>query len=279
VSVITPVDYDHLEMLGPELAKIAWEKAGVIKKGRPVIVARQPDEALDAIEAEADLQGAPMWLMGRDIDAWEEAGRLMVQLPDRLLDLPKPGLFGAHQIGNAGLAVAAALLLGDNRLTEEAIGEGVAKAAWPGRFQRLTNGPFAQQAARAGADLWLDGAHNPHGARALAEAIGSLSDRDGRPVTLIVGMLARKNAAGFFEALKDSGARVLTVPFSGATATPPDELEGLAREAGLAATAAASLQAAIGAALSEGPPPHVVICGSLHFIGDVLAASPDTWPT
>ena len=278
VSVITPVDYDHLEFLGPELSKIAWEKAGVIKAGRPVVVARQPDEALAVIEAEAEAVGAPMWLMGRDIDAWEEGGRLMVQMPDRLLDLPKPGLFGPHQIGNAGLAVAAALLLEDARLTEEAIGQGVAKAAWPGRFQRLTNGPYATQAARSGSDLWLDGAHNPHGGRALAEAIGSLGARDGRPVTLIVGMLARKNAAGFFEALKDSGARILTVPFSGATATPPEELERLAREVGLEAQAAGSLQAALDAALSQAPGPHVVICGSLHFVGDVLAASPETWP-
>ena len=117
VSVITPVDYDHLEMLGPELEKIAWEKAGVIKRGRPVIVARQRDKALIPIEAEAEKLGAPMLLMGRDIDAYEQSGRLMVQMPDRLLDLPAPGLFGPHQFGNAGLAVAAALALTDPRIT------------------------------------------------------------------------------------------------------------------------------------------------------------------
>ena len=75
-------------MLGPELGKIAWEKAGIIKRGRPAVVARQPEEALEAIEREADDRMAPLFLMGRDFDAWEERGRLMVQMPDRLLDLP-----------------------------------------------------------------------------------------------------------------------------------------------------------------------------------------------
>jgi dihydrofolate synthase/folylpolyglutamate synthase len=279
VSVIAPVDYDHLEMLGPELGKIAWEKAGVIKRGRPVVVARQSDEAMAPIEAEAEALGAPMWLMGRDIDAWEERGRLMVQVPDRLLDLPLPGLFGRHQIENAGLAVAAALLLDDGRLTEEAIGRGVASAAWPGRFQRLKAGPLGRKAAAAGADLWLDGAHNPHGGRALAEAIGRLTARDGRAVALIVGMLARKNAGGFFQALSGSGARVYTVPFSGPTATDPEELQRLALAAGLDASAAPSVEAAVDQILATPPAPHIVICGSLHFVGDILAMSPETWPT
>jgi dihydrofolate synthase/folylpolyglutamate synthase len=279
VSVIAPVDYDHLEMLGPELGKIAWEKAGVIKAGRPVVVARQSDEALAPIETEAEALGAPMWLMGRDIDAWEERGRLLVQVPDRLLDLPPPGLFGRHQVDNAGLAVAAALRLDHPRLTEEAIGRGVAAAAWPGRFQRLKAGPLGREAAAAGADLWLDGAHNPHGGRALADAIGRLTARDGRPVSLIVGMLARKNAGGFFQALSGSGARIYTVPFSGPTATDPEELQRLALAAGLNARAAQSVEAAVEQILATPPAPHIVICGSLHFVGDILAMSPETWPT
>jgi dihydrofolate synthase/folylpolyglutamate synthase len=279
VSVITPVDYDHLEMLGPELAKIAWEKAGIIKRGCPVVCARQSEEALAPIEAEAEALGANLWLMGRDIDAWAERGRLMVQTPDRLLDLPLPGLFGAHQVENAGLAVCAALRLGDRRLTEEAIGRGVATASWAGRFQRLKDGPLGRMATTAGADLWLDGAHNPHGGRALAEAVRSLAARDGRPVALIVGMLARKNAAGFFEALKGCGASIRTVPFTSPTATDPGELEGLARAQGLDAHASTSVEAALQEILQTPPAPHVIICGSLHFVGDVLAADPATWPT
>src|SRR5690606_33966444 len=102
VSVISPIDYDHLEFLGPGLGRIAWEKAGVIKSGRPVVVARQMGEALEVIEREADDRMAPMLLMGRDFDAWEERGRLLVQMPERLLDLPAPSLFGGYQFANAG---------------------------------------------------------------------------------------------------------------------------------------------------------------------------------
>lgn len=124
VSVITPVDYDHLEMLGPELSKIAWEKAGIIKQGRPVVVARQMEEGEAVILDEAEKLAAPVTLMGRDFDAWEERGRLLVQMPDQLYDLPAPSLFGGYQFANAGLAVAAALALDDPRIDEAALAKG-----------------------------------------------------------------------------------------------------------------------------------------------------------
>ena len=277
VSVITPVDYDHREMLGPGLDRIAWEKAGIIKAGRPVVSARQRPEAEAVIEAEAAALDAPLWLMGRDFDAWEERGRLVVQAPDRLIDLPPPGLLGPHQYANAGLAVAALLALGDPRLDEAAMARGVAAATWPGRFQRLTKGPLAAMAGDA--DLWIDGAHNPHAGHALAEACARLSARDGRPVTLIVGMLGRKDASGFFAAFTASSPRVFTTAFHSPSATPAEALAEAARSQGLEARAADGVEDALRQALAgEGAAPHVVICGSLHVIGDVLALSPDTWP-
>jgi dihydrofolate synthase/folylpolyglutamate synthase len=280
VSVITPVDYDHLEILGPELSKIAWEKAGIIKRGRPVVVARQLDEGLAPIEREAETLGAPLSLMGRDFDAYEQSGRLVVQAGDRLLDLPPPSLFGPHQFANAGLAVAAMLAWGDHRIDDDAIGRGVGGAVWPGRFQALTKGPLAERARCRGADLWLDGAHNPHAGAALAEAISWLKARDGRPVTLIVGMLGRKDASAFFPHFAPLGARVFTTGFESPNATPASDLEAAAAAAGLEATAMDGVEAALEAALAgSGPAPHVVICGSLHFVGDVLAMTPETWPT
>ncbi|HTX49339.1 MAG TPA: folylpolyglutamate synthase/dihydrofolate synthase family protein [Caulobacteraceae bacterium] len=280
VSVIAPVDYDHLEMLGPELSKIAWEKAGIIKRGRPAVVARQLDEALAVIEREAEGLGAPLTLMGRDFDAYEQAGRLVVQLGDRLLDLPPPSLFGAHQFANAGLAGAAILQFGDPRIDEDAIGRGIAGTVWPGRFQPLTKGPLAAMARARGADLWLDGAHNPHAGAALAEAAGRLSARDGRPVALIVGMLGRKDATGFFPHFSALKPRVFTTLFESPNATPPEDLAVAARGAGLDAQVVEGVRAGLEAALAtEGPAPHVIICGSLHFVGDVLAMSPETWPS
>jgi dihydrofolate synthase/folylpolyglutamate synthase len=279
VSVITPVDLDHLELLGPDLGRIAWEKAGIIKQGRPVVIARQRPEALEVIEHEAEALYAPLTAMGRDFDAHGEGGRMVVTLGDRLLDLPPPSLFGAHQIANAGLAIAALDAFGDPRINEAAIARGVASATWPGRFQRLTKGPFAERASAAGADLWLDGAHNPHAGRALAEAAASLAARDGRPLVLIVGMLGRKDAAGFFAQVSALKPKVFTTSFESENAAPAEALAEAATAAGLDAQPVDGVDAALDLALAEAGPPHVVICGSLHFIGDVLARSPETWPT
>ena len=279
VSVITPVDYDHLEMLGPELGKIAWEKAGIIKRSRPVVSARQRDEALAVIEAEATTLGAPLTLMGQDFDAHENAGRLTITLDDRLLDLPLPSLPGEHQHDNAALATVALLKLDDPRIDDAAIAKGVSAAEWPGRFQRLTAGPLGEIAQTAGADLWLDGGHNPHGAQALAKACARMSVRDGRPWTFIVGLLGRKDAGGFFEALAQLKPRVIAVPFTSSNATAPEVLVDAARRARLGSSVQTDVTAALTEAVEDGRPPHVMICGSLHFVGDVLAMSPTTWPT
>jgi len=279
VTVITPVDYDHLEMLGPELSKIAWEKAGIMRPGRPCVTARQPEEAFAVIEAEAEAVGAPLFAMGREFDAFEDQGRLRVQTETALYDLPAPGLFGVHQFENAGLAVMAALQLGDPRIDEQALA-GIAQAVWPARFQRLTSGPIAERVRARGGDLWLDGGHNPHAGRALARAVRRLVARDPRPVAMIVGMFARKDAQGFFQPFAELKPQVFTTSFDSPNAAPADSLASAARDAGLSAEPADSIEAALETALAApGPAPHVLICGGLHFAGEVLAMSEETWPT
>lgn len=279
VSVITPVDYDHKEFLGEDLGGIAGEKAGIIKPGRPVVSARQADVAEAVIEAEAGRLGAPLSLMGRDFDAWSERGRLMFQGQQRLLDLPMPSLFGPHQVDNAGLAVAAALALGDPRITDSALEKGVASAEWPARMQRLIGGPFGEIAKARGSDLWLDGGHNPHGARAVAEALADLA-RDGRPVVLVAGTLSNKDAVGFFSAFKALNPTVYATGFEAEAAATAGATMDAARAAGLVAEAVGDpLEAVRRALATEGAPPHVLICGSLYLAGEVLAASEETWPT
>jgi dihydrofolate synthase/folylpolyglutamate synthase len=280
VSVITPIDYDHLEMLGPELSKIAWEKAGIIKAGRPVVVARQMEEALAVIEQEAAGLGSDLMLMGRDFDAWEERGRLLVQTPDRLLDLPAPGLPGTYQFENAGLAVMSALVWGDPRIDEDVLARGVSSAVWPARFQRLAAGPLGALARARGADLWLDGGHNPHAGRALAETCRRMVAKDGRPLVLVTAMYARKDAQGFFAPFADLEPQVFTTGFDSPNATPAEALAEAARAAGLPAEPCADVTEAVKQALElPGAAPHVLICGGLHFAGEVLAMSPQTWPT
>ncbi len=282
VSVIAPIDIDHREYLGDTLGQIAGEKAGIIKAGRPVVAARQQEEALEVIEAEAVRLGAPLILGGRDFDAHAERARMVFQDQVHLFDLPRPSLVGPHQVDNAGTAIAAALALGDPRLDEAAIAEGVVNARWPARMQRLTEGPLGALAEARGADLWLDGGHNPHAARALAEAARALRARDGRPLTLIVGLLQRKDAAGVFDAFRGLGARLIATGFGSELAAPPESL--VAAAPGLKVEVAPDPTAAVRLALDDngaedGPPPHVILCGSLYMAGEVLALSKDTWPT
>ena len=144
-------------------------------------------------------------------------------------------------------------------------------------MQRLTAGPLAALAAARGADLWLDGGHNPHGARALAEFAQSLRARDGRPVALVVGLLANKDASGLFGAFKD--VTIHATGFDAPTAADPADLAETARAAGLQASAHPHVTAAVESALARDPAPHVIIAGSLYLAGEVLALSPDTWPT
>jgi dihydrofolate synthase / folylpolyglutamate synthase len=274
-TVITPVDYDHLEMLGPDLAKIAWEKAGIMRPGVPCIVARQADEAMAVIEREAKRVGAPLAVMGQDFDAWAERGRLIVQMEDQLLDLPMPSLFGRHQVANAGLAIAAALAIETLAFDPD----GVASAIWPARFQRLTKGPLAKLAADGSASLWLDGGHNPHAGHALAEACDALMTRAPRPLALVVGMLSRKDPKGFLEAFAHLAPQVVATTFDSPNALSSADIAQAARAAGLAVEEAPDVSAAVELATNMAKAPHILICGGLHFAGDVLALSPETWPS
>ncbi len=273
LSVITPVDLDHAEFLGTSLRGIAIEKAGILKPGARGLVARQSEEAMAAIEEVAQTVHAPLTVMGVDFDAWAERGGLAFQDQERFLDLPAPALAGPHQIANAGLAVAVALELD---LPEQAIAEGLQAVRWPARLQRLSAGPYGEAARAAEAELWLDGGHNPHAGRALAVALAERRARAPRPTALIVGMLANKDAGGFFEALRDSDASVFTVPFDGAAAEP-EALAAVARGHGLGAQASSDVSQALEHALRLGAG-RVVICGSLYLAGEVLGASPETWP-
>ncbi len=273
LSLITPVDLDHAEFLGTSLPGIATEKAGILKAGARGIVARQREDAMAAIERAALAVHAPLTVTGVDFDAWAERGGMVFQDQERFLDLPAPALYGPHQVDNAGLAIAAALELD---LPEAAIVAGLTSAIWPARMQRLNAGPYGQTARDAEAELWLDGGHNPHAARALAETLAERHAKAPRPLALIVGMLANKDAAGFFEAFRGSEAHVFTVDFDGAAAAP-DALAAVARGHGLGAQSAPSVAAALERALRLGAG-RVVICGSLYLAGEVLGADPATWP-
>ena len=278
VAAIAPVDIDHREFLGDTIEMIAAEKAGILKHGCPGVIGRQSEAALHVIELTARRLGAPLTVMGVNFDAYPERDRLIFQGEDRLLDLPKPSLIGAHQFDNAGLAVAAIRAFNDPRIDENAIAKGLTTATWPARFQRLTQGELGERARAADTDLILDGGHNPHAARALARALEDLNTRDPRPLAFVCGMLTTKDPAPFFSAFASLKPRIFTTTFEGEAATSADSLAAVARNQGLQAEPCADLDAALNDAFASAPRPRVVICGSLYLAGEVLARSPETWP-
>ncbi|MDV4168820.1 folylpolyglutamate synthase/dihydrofolate synthase family protein [Rhodovulum sp. FJ3] len=263
VSIITPISIDHEQFLGNTLTAIAGEKAGIIKRGVPVVVGPQQDEAMDVIETTAAKLGAPIFAYGQHWHVWEERGRLIYQDETGLLDLPLPALIGAHQVQNAGAAVAALRVLGFDEAACEAA---VAKAEWPARMQRLRHGPLVDAADRA--ELWLDGGHNPAAGDALAEALTRLPER---PLFMICGMLNTKDIGGYLRPLAASAQKLYAVSIPGSEATLPAEATAAAaRDAGMNAVQSENVMTAITDIVAETPNARILICGSLYLAGEIL---------
>ncbi len=261
LTVITPVDLDHQQFLGDTLAAIAFEKAGIIKPRIPVVIGPQKDEALEVIEARASGLSAPIFAHGQHFHVTTERGRLIYQDETGLLDLPMPALAGPHQIQNAGTAIAALRVLGQGN-SDAAMTD----ATWPARMQRLRTGPLVEAAPEA--ELWLDGGHNPHAARAIAATLDPLPTR---PTHLICGMLNTKDVTGYMAPLKPHAETLTAVSIPGQTATlSATETAKAATQAGLNATTAESVDAALAAITAHTPHARILICGSLYLAGEIL---------
>jgi dihydrofolate synthase/folylpolyglutamate synthase len=271
-TIITRIAIDHTDFLGPTLDKIAIEKAGILKRGTPVIVAAQARDALAAIERQAAKLNVPLKIAGEDWTATEERGRLVYQDEAGLLDLPAPKLYGRHQFENAGLAIAALRAIKPFKILPAAYEAGMINADWPARLQRLAQGRLVELAP-AGSELWLDGGHNPDGGRAIAAALADLEERVSRPLVLIVGMLASKDCEGFLGNFTGLVRRMIAVPVPGAeTGMSAEAVADAARAIGLPATSRDNLIEALDAArkLDLDPPPRILITGSLYLAGEVL---------
>jgi dihydrofolate synthase/folylpolyglutamate synthase len=273
VSVVTAVSIDHIEFLGDTVEKIAAEKAGIFRAGVPAVIAPQTDVVAAVLERHAEKARALLRVAGQQWQASMEHGRLVYQDDQGLLDLPPPKLFGRHQFDNAGTAIAALRAAGI-RLPATAIEQGLMRAEWPARLQRLTTGKLVTLAP-AGAELWLDGGHNADGGRAIAAALGDLEERVSRPLVLVVGMLSSKDHAGFLRNFTGLVRRVFAVPIHQDNGVPVEEIAAAARGAGMPADASQSIEEALVAigTLGFDPPPRILITGSLYLAGEVLAAN------
>jgi dihydrofolate synthase/folylpolyglutamate synthase len=263
MTIITPISLDHEQFLGDTVAKIAAEKAGIIKRGVPVVVGPQPDEALEVIEATAARLGAQVIAHGQHWHVSEERGRLIYQDETGLLDLPLPALPGRHQYQNAGAALAALRHL---NMGEAAYEGAMTNAFWPARMQRLTDGPLAASAPEA--ELWLDGGHNPAAGDAIADL---LSRQAKRPTHVICGMLNTKDASGFLRPMAAHVDSLTAVSIPDEINTlPAEDTAAMARDCGHTAQSASSVEAALTQILEKEPQARVLICGSLYLAGHIL---------
>ena len=228
-----------------------------------------------AIERQAARVKAPIRIAGEDWMATEERGRLVYQDDAGLLDLPAPKLYGRHQFENAGVAIAALRAVGALELPAAAFETGIAKADWPARMQRLSQGRLAALAP-PGSELWLDGGHNADGGRAIANALADLEERVSRPLVLVVGMLSTKDCESFLRNFAGLARRIVAVPIPRQEKSlPADAIADVARAVGIPAQSSEDLAAALAAIgrFELDPPPRILITGSLYLAGEVLNAN------
>jgi len=279
-TIVTPVSMDHSEYLGDTLELIAKAKAGIFKRGVPAIIAQQEHPEAEAVlEKQAFKAGATLIASGQQYQAYEEDSRLIYQDEAGLLDLPLPRLPGKHQQSNAGTAIAALRAAGFASLPISAFEQGIANASWPARLQNLRHGTLTQSIPE-GAELWLDGGHNPDGGKVLAAAMRDFQKRLPRPLIMIVGMLATKDSSAFLQAFSGVAEEVIAVPIpSQKMARSPEEVAAMAEAAGLNAQISNSFITALHliASRSWHVPPRILMTGSLYLAGEILAAN-ETWP-
>ena len=302
-TAITPISLDHQAFLGDTVAAIAGEKAGILKPGAPAVIGPQPAEAAAVVEARAAAVGAPLYrwhwewrcdpcppaagpaglplsrivgegARGFGPSAGEGEAGMRFEGEKWRLDLPPPSLPGAHQIANAGIALACLEQLDGIVLPADAIAAGLRRIDWPARLQRLTRGPLAETLPPRW-DSWLDGGHNPGAGKVLADMAAQWRDR---PLYLVVGMLNTKDAGGFLAPLAPHAQALYALTIPGEeNALPASRIAETARGIGIPAEESKSVEAALRAIVGRNDtvggngPARVLICGSLHLAGIVLA--------
>ena len=269
VTVITPVSLDHMDFLGDTIAKIAFQKSGILKPSVPCIVAPQEPSALEVIEARAKEIGTPLSTFGVNWTSGPIAKGMFYSDGDGEFHLPKIGLAGTHQSHNAGAAIATLRCWRSKLFNFSEVSEGVSSSSWPGRLQRLTSGKFVE-GLPDGWELWLDGGHNPAAGTVLADTVGSWSRV---PLVLICAMQINKDLEGFLRPLKEYADRLIAINLPSTTeGYQPATLAAVAKAVGLESTTASSASDAILTAVN-GPKGRILVCGSLYLIGEFLATT------
>jgi len=281
MSVITPVSLDHKEFLGSTVAAIAAEKAGIIKSGCPVVIGPQTANAESTIRKAAKVLDAPAYFYGKE---WHvrtrDKNQIQLGFEGKTISLPRPPLEGSHQAINAAVAVQALRVQRAVKISESAMRAGLGWVRWPARLQSLASSTLMQKLPK-GAELWLDGGHNPAAGRAMQAFLQRFDPVD-QPISLIIAMQSNKDIAGYLKPLRSAVGQVIAVPLPNSdSGFQPSDIAAEASELGLRGLLAKDVLSAlerITAEASETRPPIVVISGSLYLAGHVLDMA-DMLPT
>jgi dihydrofolate synthase/folylpolyglutamate synthase len=273
LTVLTPISFDHMQHLGNTLTAIAGVKAGIMKRGVPAVVGPQLPEPLAVFEARAAALDCPLSRHGQEWQAARAGDRMVFRDAGGEQRLPLPALIGAHQIDNAGTALACLPYLASLGVDDAAIRRGLAEVEWPARMQRLRRGPLSELLP-AGWELWLDGCHNADGGRVAAAVAASwAAEQPALPLHLIFASLSTHDPLGILQPFHGLARDVHSVAVPGEHKTlSGDESADAARRAGLAASSSASVRDALSDIIAKARgPARVLICGSLYLAGTVLA--------
>ncbi|MBS6474504.1 MAG: bifunctional folylpolyglutamate synthase/dihydrofolate synthase [Clostridiales bacterium] len=253
VSVITSIAMDHAERLGGTLQSIALEKAGIVRKGIPVVIAPNPDEVKRLVKAVCIEKGAPF----REVSQDRETIRISIEETAFAYKnvVYKTKLLGKHQIANACTALETIQLLRLNGFEVKRARQHIAETVWPARMQLLCREPL----------ILLDGAHNPQGAKMLADFAHCV----GKRFALVVSVSADKDLYGICSALAEAAGSVYVCAFRGARAATPQAVAETFEKVGIRANVFSSFSEALEGAIKSGEP--IMICGSLYLAGEALA--------
>ncbi len=272
-SIITPIAFDHTDFLGKTLNKIAFEKAGIIKKNCPVIIAKQKKSALQSIANQALKMNSATKVFGKDWQVKKQKNGFVFFGFGEEISLSLPSLLGDHQIDNASVAIATILNQTQFLISQNHIKSAIAKTFWPARLQKISNGKFTQKLS-LNDQLYLDGSHNLQGSATIAKFLKSQKNQK---IFVVFSMLQDKDCRGFLQKIQPYVDHLLTLPIKDEPKSrSSEEISEIAKEIGFKSiTKTQSLSQAFEILtklrVNEDEEYLILVCGSLYLAGNFLA--------
>lgn len=269
ISIITPIGLDHQHFLGNTIEKIASEKAGIIKKGTPVVISKQEKSINLILEEVAKRVSSDVIKWGKNFHGYTLDDSFIYEDGELILKLGLPNLDGDHQIINASTAIAACHQIDGLNISERNYSDGMANVCWPGRLELLKGG-FLNNLLHTNTELWLDGGHNGHAAEAISKTMRHKS-KDGRPLIIIIAMLKTKDSSNFLKSFQNICSELIAIKIPNQkNSEDPKKIQANANLLGINSIVCDSLFDALKNTKKYDRPTRILVCGSLYLAGHVL---------